>query len=88
MRKKWKGLAHNKLKLYLVAWWSVPNHINIKIKPNMPRINKVKEDQILKSENIVKVVTEKKLKNNNFVKALNFSRKYNLKEKKKIFIII
>ena len=45
----------------------------------------IKEDQILKSENIVKVVTEKKLKNNNFVKALNFSRKYNLKEKKNIY---
>ena len=33
MVNQWVGVAHNKLKLYLVAWWSVPNHINIKIKP-------------------------------------------------------
>ena len=36
---------------------------------------KIKDDLILKNENVVKVITEKKLENDNFPKALNFSRK-------------
>ena len=35
----------------------------------------IKGDEVLTNANIVKVITEKKLENNNFVKALNFSRK-------------
>ena len=34
----------------------------------------IKEDSVMNNANVVKVITEKKLKNNNFVKALNFSR--------------
>ena len=34
----------------------------------------IKEDSVMNNVNVVKVITEKKLKNNNFVKALNFSR--------------
>ncbi len=37
--------------------------------------SEVKEDSILNNENIVKVITKEKLDNNNFTKALNFSRK-------------
>ena len=43
--------------------------------------SEIKKDTMLTNENIVKVITEKKLENNNFVKALNFLRK-DLKEKK------
>ena len=46
--------------------------------------SEIKKDTILNNENIVKVITEKKLKNNNFVKALNFLRK-NLKKKSNIY---
>ena len=35
----------------------------------------IKKDSLLNNENIVKVLTEKKLNNSNFVKATNFSRK-------------
>ena len=35
----------------------------------------IKEEKIFDNENIVKVITKKKLENNNFVKVLNFSRK-------------
>ena len=41
---------------------------------------KIKDDKILNDQNIVKVVTDQKLENNNFVEALNFSRK-NLSKK-------
>ena len=37
--------------------------------------SEIKEDSILNNENIVKVTTKEKLENNNFIKALNFSRK-------------
>ena len=37
--------------------------------------SEIKEEGILKNDNIVKVVTEKKLDYNNFSKAVNFSRK-------------
>jgi len=37
--------------------------------------SEIKKDTMLTNENIVKVITEKKLENNNFVKALNFLRK-------------
>ena len=45
----------------------------------------IKEDKILENKNVVKVVTEKKLENNNFIKALNFSREYILKENVNIY---
>ena len=38
--------------------------------------SKIQNKKIFQNENIVKVITEKKLENNNFVKALNFSRKF------------
>ena len=34
----------------------------------------IKEDSVMNNVNVVKVITEKKLENNNFVRALNFSR--------------
>ena len=34
----------------------------------------IKKDSVMNNENVVKVITEKKLENNNFVRALNFSR--------------
>ena len=37
--------------------------------------SEIKKDTILTNENIVKVITEKKLKNSNFVRAVNFLRK-------------
>ena len=37
--------------------------------------SEIKEDSVLNNENIVKVITKEKLDNNNFTKALNFSRK-------------
>jgi len=45
----------------------------------------IKEDKILENKNVVKVVTEKKLENNNFAKALNFSRENILKESVNIY---
>ena len=45
----------------------------------------IKDDKILNDKNIVKVITDKKLKNNNFVKALNFSRKDLSKENSNIY---
>ena len=45
----------------------------------------IKEDKILKNKNVVKVVKEKKLENNNFAKALNFSRQNILKENVNIY---
>ena len=43
--------------------------------------SEIKQDTMLNNENIVKVITEKKLESNNFVKALNFSRKNFVKRK-------
>ena len=37
--------------------------------------SEIKEKSVLNNENIVKVITKEKLDNNNFTKALNFSRK-------------
>ena len=47
--------------------------------------SEIKKDAILVNENIVKVITEKKLEKNNFVKALNFSRKDLSKENSNIY---
>jgi len=47
--------------------------------------SEIKKDTILTNENIVKVITEKKLENNNFVKALNFLRKDLKKENSNIY---
>ncbi len=45
----------------------------------------IKKKSILKNDNIVKVFTDKKLKNSNFVEAINFSRKSLLKDSKNIY---
>ena len=47
--------------------------------------SEIKRDAMLTNENIVKVITEKKLENNNFVKALNFLRKGLEKENSNIY---
>ena len=47
--------------------------------------SEIKKDAILANENIVKVITEKKLENNNFVKALNFLRKDLKKDNSNIY---
>jgi len=47
--------------------------------------SKIKNDTMINNENIVKVITEKKLENNNFVKALNFLRKDLKKENPNIY---
>ena len=45
----------------------------------------IKKDSLLNNENIVKVLTEKKLNNINFVKATNFSRKNLSKNSQNIY---
>ena len=59
-----------------------PNDIinlnNLMIKNNLDigtLASEIKENSVLNNENIVKVITKEKLNNNNFTKALNFSRK-------------
>ena len=47
--------------------------------------SEIKKETMLTNENIVKVITEKKLENNNFVKALNFLRKSLTKENPNIY---
>jgi len=47
--------------------------------------SEIKKDTMLTDENIVKVITEKKLENNNFSKALNFLRKGLIKENSNIY---
>ena len=47
--------------------------------------SEIKKDTMLTNENIVKVITEKKLENNNFVKALNFLRKDLKKENSNVY---
>ena len=47
--------------------------------------SEIKKDSMLSNENIVKVITKKKLENNNFVKALNFLRKSVKKENSNIY---
>ena len=45
----------------------------------------IKENSMLKNENVVKVITDKELKNNNFVEAINFSRKDLSKESSNVY---
>ena len=45
----------------------------------------IKKDSLLNNENIVKVLTEKKLNNSNFVEATNFSRKNLSKNSQNIY---
>jgi len=47
--------------------------------------SEIKKNTMLNNENIVKVITEKKLENNNFVKALNFLRKDLKKENSNVY---
>ena len=47
--------------------------------------SEIKEDSILNNENIVKVITKEKLKNNKFTKALTFSRKNLSKQNSNIY---
>ena len=47
--------------------------------------SEIKKDTMLTNENIVKVITEKKLKNSNFVRAVNFLRKGIKKENSNIY---
>jgi 3-deoxy-manno-octulosonate cytidylyltransferase (CMP-KDO synthetase) len=47
--------------------------------------SEIKEDSILNNENIVKVITKEKLKDNKFTKALNFSRKNLSKQNSNIY---
>ena len=48
---------------------------------------KIQDDKMLNNRNVVKVITDKKLAESNFPKALNFTRD-NLSKIVKIFIII
>ena len=62
------------------------NKLMIKNNSDMGTLaSKIKNDTMLNNENIVKVITEKKLENNNFVKALNFLRKDLKKENPNIY---
>ena len=47
--------------------------------------SEINEEAILNNDNIVKVVTEKKLDYTNFSRAINFSRKITSKEKSNIY---
>ena len=61
---------------------------NIMIKNNLDigtLASKINEKSALNNENIVKVITEEKLENNNFAKALNFSRKNLSKQNSNIY---
>jgi len=62
------------------------NKLMIKNNSDMGTLaSKIKNDTMLNNENIVKVITEKKLENNNFVKASNFLRKDLKKENLNIY---
>jgi len=51
------------------------NNLMIKTNSDIGTLaSKIKESSVLSNENIVKVITKKKLENNNFVEAVNFSR--------------
>ena len=51
------------------------NNLMIKTNSNIGTLaSEIKESSVLSNENIVKVITKKKLENNNFVEAVNFSR--------------
>jgi 3-deoxy-manno-octulosonate cytidylyltransferase (CMP-KDO synthetase) len=47
--------------------------------------SEIKEKKMFNNTNVVKVITKKKLQNNNFIKALNFSRKYLYSENLNIY---
>ena len=52
------------------------NNLMIKNNSDMGTLaSEIKENSVLNNDNIVKVTTKEKLENNNFTKALNFSRK-------------
>jgi len=52
------------------------NNFMIKSNADMGTLaSKINDDKVLNNKNIVKVITEKKLENNSFSKALNFFRK-------------
>ena len=62
------------------------NKLMINYKSDMGTLAaEIKGDEVLSNSNIVKVITEKKLENNNFVKALNFLRKDLKKENSNIY---
>ena len=51
------------------------NNLMIKTSSDIGTLaSEIKESSVLTNENIVKVITKKKLENNNFVEAVNFSR--------------
>ena len=51
------------------------NNLMIKTNSDIGTLaSEIKENSVLSNENIVKVITKKKLENNNFVEAVNFSR--------------
>ena len=51
------------------------NNLMIKTNSDIGTLaSEIKESSVLSNENIVKVITKKKLENNNFVEAVNFSR--------------
>ena len=61
---------------------------NLMIKNNLDigtLASEIKEDAVLNNENVVKVITKEKLDNNNFTKALNFSRKNLSKQDSNIY---
>tara|TARA_B100000686_G_scaffold171608_1_gene178840 strand:- start:356 stop:1060 length:705 start_codon:yes stop_codon:yes gene_type:complete len=47
--------------------------------------SEIKENSVLNNENVVKVITQEKLEDNNFTKALNFSRKNLSKQNSNIY---
>jgi len=52
------------------------NNLMIKTNSDIGTLaSEIKENSVLSNKNIVKVITKKKLENNNFVEAVNFSRK-------------
>jgi len=51
------------------------NNLMIKTNSDIGTLaSEIKENSVLSNENIVKVITKKKLENNNFIEAVNFSR--------------
>ena len=62
------------------------NNLMIKYNSDIGTLaSRIKEDSILNNENIVKVITKEKLKNDNFSTALKFSRKILSKENNNIY---
>ena len=62
------------------------NNLTIQNNSNIGTLaSEIKDDKIFKNKNIVKVITEKKLEDKNFVKALNFSRDYFSEEKNNLY---